>query len=511
MAHGATTEVTATGTFPKWPTQAWVGGDGVRFEPLKDKGKFRVVVDPSAVVGVRAVRLVGDDGASKVRPFVISSIAETAEKETNDLTSKPQDVGSEPIVVNGALAKAGDVDCYRVSLKKGQTFVASLDANFALGSPIDAVLQLTDTAGFVVDQNHDDRGLDPRIVRTIAADGDYVVRVFAFASDPNSSIRYHGAADAVYRLTLTTGPLVDHVFPLAVAAKDSEKPTSAELQGWSLSASPVNVAAAEFADLPFAMDLPDRHAGMAFAISRDVPSIVESEPNDRAKPQAIATPCVVNARMNHADDRDEYLVTWRKGESWRIRATSKALGFAVDPLVRVFFKDERHVFRSDDIGRGNPDVDGTFKVPADGTYRVVVEDTFGSTSSRHLYLLDVRAPDADFALTTTDGEFAAADGKPLEIPVTVERPAGMTAEIEVRLEGLPKAFGEPTAVSASKGDTAKKVVLKIPSAAAFSGPVRIVGTAKSEAQTRRVATAAVVGPAIMRIEQLWLTLPAAKK
>lgn len=508
--RGASTTVTAAGTFPKWPVQAWVSGDGVRLEPLKDKGKFTANVDLDATPGVRWVRLIGDDGASKVRPLVVSSLPETAEKETNDLLESPHAVEALPTIVNGVLAKAGDVDTYRVSLKRGQTFVASLDANTDLGSPIDAVLQLVDGKGFVIDQNHDDRVLDPRIVRTIDRDGDLYVRVFAFPSDPNSSIRFHGAADAIYRLTLTVGPFVDHVFPPVVAAGAS-KP-SVELQGWNLPTTAINASIdAGEALTPVALDLPQGTAGSATTLTADLPLIAEREPNDRDKSQTIATPALVVGRIASSSDQDAYYVTWQKGQTWRIRAQSKLWGFNVDPLVYLYDKNGTQLFRSDDAGRGNPDSDTTFKVLVSGTYKIVVEDLLGASTLRHAYLLDIRPQDADFALAVAEAEFAAAAGKPLEIPVTVDRPSGMTADITVKVLGLPKALGEPQVVSSGKGETAKKVTLKIPASAALSGPIRIVGVAANDMKTRRLAVAPVAGIASARLVDFWLTIPPAKK
>ena len=232
--RGTTTEVTVAGTFDKWPIRAWVSGAGVRWEPTKQKGMFSVIVEADAIPGPRWVRLIGDDGASKPAAWIVSTTKELAEKETNDLLSGAQEVGPEPVTVNGALSKGGDLDTFRLTLKAGQTLIASLDANTAFGSQIDAILQLVDEAGFVIVQSHDDRGLDPRIVHTIAQSGTYYVRLFAFPSDPNSSIQYHGATSAFYRLTFTTEGYIDHVFPLAAPYVGSGKTVP---QGWNFSGS----------------------------------------------------------------------------------------------------------------------------------------------------------------------------------------------------------------------------------------------------------------------------------
>src|SRR5262249_43328209 len=67
---------------------------------------------------------------------------------------------------------------------------------------------------------------------TAERDGAYLVRLFAFPATPDQSIRFAGGDDYVYRLTLTTGPYVDHLLPLAVPREESQ----VEFGGWNLSA-----------------------------------------------------------------------------------------------------------------------------------------------------------------------------------------------------------------------------------------------------------------------------------
>ena len=108
------------------------------------------------------------------------------------------------------------MDGFAVALTRGQTLVASLEAERHLGSPMDAVLQVVSPDGFVLAQNDDDIGRDPRIVFEAPSAGTYIVRLFAFPAKPDSSIRFAGGSDYVYRLTLTTGGFIDYAFPLAV-------------------------------------------------------------------------------------------------------------------------------------------------------------------------------------------------------------------------------------------------------------------------------------------------------
>ena len=96
---------------------------------------------------------------------------------------------------------------------------------------MDAVLQVVSADGFVLAQNDDDVGRDPRIVFEAPAAGTYIVRLFAFPATPDSSIRFAGGSAFVYRLTLTTGGFLDHAFPLAVGR---DGPRAVEAIGWNI-------------------------------------------------------------------------------------------------------------------------------------------------------------------------------------------------------------------------------------------------------------------------------------
>ena len=51
--RGKSVEVTATGTFERWPVRGWVEGSGVEVRPGKAKGKLSVQVAANAEPGVR--------------------------------------------------------------------------------------------------------------------------------------------------------------------------------------------------------------------------------------------------------------------------------------------------------------------------------------------------------------------------------------------------------------------------------------------------------------------------
>ena len=213
--------------------------------------------------------------------------------------------------MNGRLAKAGDVDGFAIDLNRGQTLVASLEAARHLGSPMDAILQVVSTDGFVFAQNDDDVGRDPRIIFEAQSAGCYIVRLFAFPAKPDSSIRFAGGNAFVYRLTLTTGGYLDYAFPLAV-----RHGRTANRQGDRLE-HPRRVPEPCRSWMDDATDtIPVFHPSLAdTAEVRRVSfaTAVETEPNDPARPQAIASTVALSGRIDPPGDQDTFRLSLRKG------------------------------------------------------------------------------------------------------------------------------------------------------------------------------------------------------
>ena len=185
--RGTTVEVNVGGVFERWPVQVWCDNKNVDVKPAKASGKLTVTVAANAEPGPCWIRLYDEQGASLARPFIVGTLPEVEEKEPNDDPKKPQILGKPEVVVNGRLAKPGDVDTFAVTLTKGQTLVASLEAHQTLRSPMDGVLQILSAAGFVLEQNDDYHGFDPQIAFIAPKDGDYLVRVFAFPAAADAS------------------------------------------------------------------------------------------------------------------------------------------------------------------------------------------------------------------------------------------------------------------------------------------------------------------------------------
>ncbi len=130
-------------------------------------------------------------------PFRLSTIDNTLEAEPNDTPETGTlAVAADAYALNGIIEKPGDVDCFRVPLKKGQVFECRALAQ-ALGSPLDPVVNVFSPKGASLVANDDGGGmrrLDSRFKFTAPADGVYTVRITDHLE--------RGGANFVYRIEM---------------------------------------------------------------------------------------------------------------------------------------------------------------------------------------------------------------------------------------------------------------------------------------------------------------------
>ena len=112
--------------------------------------------------------------------FRLSTIENTLEVEPNNTPETGTlAVAADAYALNGVIEKPGDVDYFRVPLKKGQVFECRGFAQ-ALGSPLDPVVSVFGPKGGSIVANDDGGGmrrLDSRFKMTAPVDGIYTVRV----------------------------------------------------------------------------------------------------------------------------------------------------------------------------------------------------------------------------------------------------------------------------------------------------------------------------------------------
>ncbi|MBE7557613.1 hypothetical protein HS125_01150 [bacterium] len=102
---------------------------------------------------IRYARLRGNIATSNAVAYAVDALPESTENEPNDTERKAQKV-TLPRIVNGRVARPGDVDVFAFEGRAGEEIVAEVHAR-RLGSPLDSRLRLLDASGKVLAWNDD--------------------------------------------------------------------------------------------------------------------------------------------------------------------------------------------------------------------------------------------------------------------------------------------------------------------------------------------------------------------
>lgn len=409
-------------------------------------------IAPDAPPGRRFVRVQGgSNGLTNFRYFFVGNVNEVIEKEDNNTPATAQEVTA-PVVVNGRIDKDLDVDCFRFQAKAGQRFVLAVLAygmetvhrgNFIQGY-VDTSLELLDATGKILAATDDTLGLDPAIVHTFAADGQYVVRV--------QSLSFKGSLSSVYRLTIGDIPYPTSVFP---AGAERGKEVDIEVTGLNLAAPirrKIKMPAEGSFPLFFLPPASGPTTGFDLPMMRgELGETIESEPNNDAKSaQRLAFPALVNGRIEGKGDEDWYRVTLKKGQSVVFEVTAQRhIRSPIDTMLELYDGAGKKIGENDDgILFGNQctadfasgDSRLQFTVPADGDYLVRLRDQSGTFGPSAVYRLAIQDSFPEFTI------YQWPDAVPIWGPGTTSSFLvelthwGLKSDIELRIEGLPKGW-----------------------------------------------------------------------
>jgi hypothetical protein len=450
VSRGEVTEVRLVGTFDPWPCRVWVDGPGVEFVAGEAAGVFTVRTAADAPVGPRLMRAFNAEGASIPISLVVADAPQILEVEPNTDFRHPQVLPSSTVTINGRHEKSDDVDSFAVELVAGQSLVAWVEA-YVLAAGFDSMLRVVDAAGVTMAFNHDAKTLDPFLVFTAPRDGRYVIQTMGHAYPASTDVRFAGGETCIYRLHVSTGPVVRNTWPLGVTAGAA---ATVDLEGWNLTTSRLDVSAGLPPGVP--------------AIVSDVPEYVET-------PEAgvMTLPFGVSGRIEIPGGHDRYEFTAVKDSVLEMSVTARRHGSEMDPWLKIRDADGRELAANDDDG-GSLEPRLVWTVPADGRYAVEVGDLTQRAGADFFYRLQVMSVRPVMTAVAASHAVTVVPGKSADFKVVVSRRPGFTAALKVVALGLPvgvtaaevdvpEAGGEVTLVLAAGND-----------AAAASMPIRLV-------------------------------------
>jgi len=146
-------------------TLQWMGRnlDGLETLPIQ--------IAPNAPLGRQEVRARTQLGYSNPVAFEVSDLDETTDTEPNNSPDQAQPIAL-PRVIQGRIGAEKDVDVFRFKAPADQRWVVDVQAR-SFGSRLDALLTLSDTNGTVLQRNDDASGLDARIEFDAKKDVEY--------------------------------------------------------------------------------------------------------------------------------------------------------------------------------------------------------------------------------------------------------------------------------------------------------------------------------------------------
>lgn len=401
--------LTASNELTRIPT-VWFEGpvlplpDSQRQEdyPADMRGEVRIADD--APLGIGRARLWTSEGASGGLRFMVGDLPEVVEDEAKP---GPHRV-TLPVTINGRIFPREDNDDWAVEARKGQTITAEAFAE-RVGSKLDPRLEVFAPTGERIAENDDARGTDSLVRFTAPADGTYRIRI--------SDSQRGGSQAHVYRLTVTAGPVIDHVFPAGGKAGRKVRLT---LLGANLPRDSEEVT------LPATKG---RHeVRLPASATLDVDDLAEFV--ESAAVNNCSLPCVVNGRIAAPGEVDAWRFTAKKGQA--IEYEVRPVGSPLLPVIEIE-KDGKPVASQ---GRA---ASGLFTPPADGQYVLRVRDQFRSRGGpAFIYRVRLAPPEPDFSFATLTDAEGVLRGKSVKVKVKIDRRGGLNVPVEITAQGLPK-------------------------------------------------------------------------
>jgi hypothetical protein len=494
-------------------------------KPAPQVAKFAVTIAANVPVGYYDVRLIGKYGISNARTFVVGDLTEVMEKEPNNDVDQAQRVDLNS-TINGTIAAGNppDVDYYVFAGKKGQR-VLIICQGFSIDSKLTPEIKLLDPAEREIGYSHAAPLADGLLDVTLSQDGDYKVRLVQFAHQL-------GGPDVFYRLSITTAPWIDAVFPPMVEpGKESEVTVyGRNLPGGKLDPAvvvhgrpleklkvritpPKDAKAAQH--LQFGGNVLPTIAvldGFEYRIKNEAGSsnpflmtfarapvvVGEEHTGIPDAPQGVKVPCEIAGHLNHRNNRDWYAFEAKKGETYMIEVFSHRLGLPTDLHLAVRnsttkmvtdivqLDDTQETLSPVQFQTSNRDpAPYKFVAPADGLYQLVLGNHLGSVVAdvTQYYKIRITPERPDFRLVVMPADQHRPDSCTLgqggnqDLAVFVQREDGFKGEVELTVEGLPPGVTyKPQIVG--PGVKAGALVLNASAdAAPWTGTITIKGTA----------------------------------
>ena len=413
-------------------------------------------------------------GGTAWRPFVLGTLPEFLESESNSTRQTAQEV-STPVTINGQIYGERDVDYYRVSLNTDQLIVCEVLAG-RIGSSLDPIVEFLDATGKKLPTTICHIGSDPVLALKAPESGDYYLRV--------ANISYHGSASHVYRLNLTHQPMVQAAFP-----QGGEQGTSQPVQFLLFDGSPQGTLVKQTVDFPnipvpvstsFQFQANQQWQATTLSVNTNK-TLLEKEPNDQdqqAMPLVLGN--AIHGQFASKTDQDWFRLPAKKGSQYSITCEAVAPLYQANPIITLFDPSGKKLKEVRSV-ETNGRTQFTWKATSDEDLLLRIRDLrFGALGGFSLiYQLHVALAVPDFQLHIPSQHLQVLQGAKATVDLEVTRSGALTGPIQISATNLPPGVNlEKLEIPANK-TKAKLVFVAGDDAVAQSQTIHIIGTATS--------------------------------
>jgi WD40 repeat protein len=309
------------------------GAKAAKLSAAKDGTELEAEVVFPVTTPAGAYQLVVENRAGKSAPvsFTVDLFLLVQEQEPNDSPGTGQRLKL-PASVAGTISRAGDVDYFRFDVEKGQQIGVQVLTS-AVGSKLDAVLQLTDAQGKILAESSDG----------------FLGYTFSQAETHALGVRdreLRGGPNMHYRLHLGNVPVITSVFPLGLQ-KGSE--ADIHLDGVHLGGvNKIHLKATGDVGSRIPIDL-STPLGAALGgkniVVGEYPEVRRAgSVSDRSEP--IPVPGTANGVLKNSGQTDIWSFQAKKGQKLILEVSARRLGSPLDSVIEILDTKNQPVQRA---------------------------------------------------------------------------------------------------------------------------------------------------------------------
>ncbi len=433
VVPGATTTVELQGDRLSQPLKIWTSFPAKIEVKTVEAKKAVITVTPEASVsaGPGGILVGTKEGTCEPISLLVDDLPTVQDNGANHSLEKAQEIT--PLCAIDGISNGATFDYYRFAVTAGQRLAVDVLAR-RIDSTFDPVVRLLDAMGKELLLVDDDvaLGADCRFSYNFRTAGTYIVEV--------RDNKY--AAGGRYRLRIGDFPLVNAPLPLAGRIAETRIFSFAGPDAKDATSTMVvlpNNPLARFLNVSTKMN-GGKSSSWAELVVGTLTQAVESEPNNESQQATkVVIPCGLSGQLQVAGDKDTYEFVAAKGQAVRCAGATISLGSPTLLVMRMLDASGKKLAETPVNDADEWSFDYTF--PADGTYRLQVEDLLQRGGQDHVYHVTV-APAGSFDLSIKNDKaardrFAMESGKgACAIDLTVDR-FGYDGPIELSLIGAP--------------------------------------------------------------------------